>query len=58
MNQCTLGKRHSWAFVKNVTTTHSTGTGFRLTKRGKYGCECGETKLGEPAYPIQYGDSQ
>lgn len=58
MKPCTLGKRHKWAFVNNVTTASSTGTGFRLTRRGKYRCECGEIKLGQSAVPYCQGDSQ
>jgi len=43
--------------VNNVTTAASTGTGFRLTKRGKYRCECGEIKLGQSCVPHSQGDS-
>lgn len=51
---CTLGKRHKWAFVKNVVTQYQQGSTVRISQRGKYQCECGARKLGEPAHPFQY----
>ncbi|WP_176461557.1 hypothetical protein [Pseudomonas aeruginosa] len=41
MKPCTLGKRHSWTFVRNVVTSHLSGRVGRITKRGLYRCECG-----------------
>lgn len=53
MKPCTLGKRHSWAFMKNVVTAAMAGGGVRISKLGKYRCECGETKLGESMVPYE-----
>ncbi|EPC5758183.1 hypothetical protein [Pseudomonas aeruginosa] len=46
MKPCTLGKRHSWTFVRNVVTSHLSGRFGRITKRGFYRCECGAEKYG------------
>lgn len=44
---CTVGKRHTWKFVKNViVTTHSARTAS-ISQRGLYVCECGARKHGE-----------
>lgn len=43
---CTKGTRHKWHFVKNTTNGMSVSRGgIRLTLRGLYRCECGQTKL-------------
>lgn len=48
MKACTLGKRHKWAFIKNViTTTHGIRTAS-ISSRGLYRCACGARKHGEP----------
>ena len=57
MEPCTLGKRHSWAFVGNVIKRHQNGRTFHISERGKYRCECGQRKYGEPAYPYQQGET-
>ena len=54
LKPCTLGKRHSWAFVKNVITKHQNGRTVHISERGAYRCECGARKLGEPAHAFQY----
>jgi hypothetical protein len=41
-------QRHSWAFVRNVVTSHLSGRVGRITQRGLYRCECGAAKYGEP----------
>ncbi|MBI8506113.1 hypothetical protein JEZ44_05410 [Pseudomonas aeruginosa] len=41
MKPCTIGKRHSWTFIRNVVTKHLSGRFVRITKRGIYRCECG-----------------
>lgn len=43
---CTLGKRHKWVFVKNVTTRTSTLHTMTISGRGVYRCACGERKYG------------
>lgn len=50
MKPCTLGKRHSWTFVRNVVTSHLSGRFGRITKRGLYRCECGAQKNGTPGH--------
>lgn len=55
MRACTLGKRHKWAFVRNVITQYQNGRTVRISERGAYRCECGAFKYGEPAYPFQQG---
>ncbi|EKQ6369259.1 TPA: hypothetical protein SLU74_003204 [Pseudomonas aeruginosa] len=46
MKPCTIGKRHSWTFIRNVVTKHLSGRFVRITKRGIYRCECGAEKYG------------
>lgn len=48
MKPCTLGKRHSWTFVRNVVTRHLKGRVGRITKVGLYRCKCGAAKYGNP----------
>lgn len=47
---CTLGPRHTWAFVKNASvgslTPTSRGSFGRFTLKGLYRCACGATKYG------------
>lgn len=50
MKPCTLGKRHTWTFVRNVVTSHLSGRVGRITKRGLYRCECGAAKYGAPGH--------
>lgn len=55
---CTLGKRHSWAFVKNrIITTRGVRTAS-ISQRGVYRCECGAVKLGEPASAFAYAGGE
>jgi hypothetical protein len=42
------GKRHKWAFVKNVWQHQITLRSARSTKRGVYRCDCGEARVGQP----------
>lgn len=46
MKPCTIGKRHSWNFVKNVVSAKLNGRCGVVSKRGFYRCECGATKYG------------
>ncbi|MEX5458674.1 hypothetical protein AB5N16_12315 [Pseudomonas aeruginosa] len=46
MKPCTIGKRYSWSFIRNVVTYHLSGRFVRITKRGLYRCECGAEKYG------------
>lgn len=48
MKPCTLGQRHKWNFVNNVVSQYQNGRTICISSRGKYRCECGATKLGEP----------
>ncbi len=50
MKPCTLGKRHSWKFVRNVVTSYMSGRFGRISGRGLYRCECGAAKYGTPGY--------
>jgi len=47
---CTLANRHSWEFVRNVTTSRVTinqsGSRAHISFRGLYRCECGEQRYG------------
>jgi len=42
------GKRHKWAFVKNIWEHHIGPRVSRSNKRGVYRCECGEARIGQP----------
>lgn len=48
---CTVGAKHSWAFVKNVTLKSiyvgPNGSRAHIRYRGLYRCECGERKYGQ-----------
>lgn len=48
---CTLGPKHKWQWVKNVTirnvTISSRGTSVRISLRGLYQCECGADRIGK-----------
>jgi hypothetical protein len=48
---CTLGPKHKWQWVKNVTiknvTISSRGTSMRVSLRGLYKCECGADRIGK-----------
>lgn len=57
MSACTLGKRHKWAFVKNITVMTKNGNTARISQRGAYRCECGATKNGESVYAPQQKES-
>lgn len=46
--KCTIGKTHSWEWVKNVTIIIQTLRTASFRKKGVYKCACGETKHGEP----------
>lgn len=50
-NPCSLGKRHKWEFVRNVTSSAITfrvvGSFARISKKGLYKCACGATKHGD-----------
>lgn len=44
---CTVtGKRHKWAFVRNVSITRMSGNCGSSRLSGLYKCECGERKHG------------
>ena len=53
-NPCPLGTRHKWKWAKNVSISRasstSRGASISATLKGRYLCECGETKLGEPSH--------
>jgi hypothetical protein len=55
MKACTLGKRHSWTFVRNVVTSHLKGRVGRITKVGLYSCKCGAAKYGTPGLSAEGG---
>lgn len=48
---CTLGPKHKWTWLKNITnqsiTYSSRGTSVRMSLRGLYKCECGLRKEGQ-----------
>lgn len=49
---CTIGPKHKWTWVVNFTqgsmTFSSRGSTGRLTLKGKYRCECGAVRIGQP----------
>jgi hypothetical protein len=49
---CTLGPKHKWTHVRDVTfksiTQGPSGTRMTLSCRGGYKCECGATRYGQP----------
>lgn len=48
MKKCTLGPKHKWTFVKNVTIENRKVAWVQFSLRGRYKCACGETKLDTP----------
>ena len=44
--KCTIGPRHKWLFVKNVTLRSQTSNTINFSSRGKYNCNCGAVKYG------------
>jgi hypothetical protein len=48
---CTLGPKHKWQWVENVTirnvTMNSRGTRISISLRGLYKCECGADRIGK-----------
>lgn len=50
LKDCTLGAKHKWEHVKNVTFTSQShgpsGVRAHIRFRGKYRCACGEVKYG------------
>ena len=55
MKKCTLGPRHKWNFLKNITTRYINGSSIRFTQKGVYACECGLKKYGEMQHQPQVG---
>lgn len=53
MKPCTLGKRHSWTFVHNVTITRLNGNFGSVSTRGLYRCTCGAKKHGSAGFQIE-----
>lgn len=52
---CSLFKRHKWVWARNVNVRTgrlyaSGAASVSITLKGRYLCECGETKLGAPAH--------
>jgi hypothetical protein len=49
---CTVGKRHTWEWVKDTTTqslqSGLSGARMSIARRGIYKCACGERKYGDP----------
>lgn len=44
---CTLGLRHKWDWIKNITvSSYAGGSVLRLSSKGRYACQCGATKIG------------
>lgn len=52
---CTVGKRHSWTFVKNVILKRGWPGHWQISQRGMYRCECGEKKYGEADLNMRTG---
>lgn len=48
---CTLGPKHTWAFVRNGARASGTAGSFggrmSFAVRGLYRCECGVTRVGK-----------
>ncbi len=51
INTCTIGPKHQWLWIKNITnkkvTYSARGTAVQLSLRGLYKCACGELKEGQ-----------
>lgn len=45
---CSIGPRHAWMWVKNVTNSQIGGRSASFTLRGLYRCACGAKKIGAP----------
>lgn len=44
---CTLGKKHKWNPLRNVTINRNLGYGrIQISQRGLYACDCGCYKYG------------
>lgn len=47
---CTLGAKHKWAHVRDITITNiksgPRGTTTRMSARGEYKCPCGAVRIG------------
>ena len=47
---CTIGPKHKWQWVKNVTINKLTigprGSSMHVSLRGIYKCECGADRIG------------
>lgn len=50
--KCTLGIKHKWEFIENITNPSIIGSSATLTLCGKYRCACGEVKYGK--YVMEY----
>ncbi len=48
---CTIGPKHKWQWVKNVTIKKVTigprGSSMHVSLRGLYKCECGADRIGK-----------
>ncbi len=49
---CSLGPRHKWQLIRNQIVQSGGPTTVRISKRGIYRCDCGETKQGEPGHDL------
>lgn len=51
MEKCTLGPRHKWDFVKNVTVRSENISmnrhSIHIGQKGAYKCACGAKKYGD-----------
>lgn len=49
---CTLGPKHKWTWLKNITNgtfRHTANGSFgRFTLKGVYTCACEEVRIGQP----------
>ena len=46
MKKCTVGKRHKWEFVRNVSEASFGCFHASFSLKGLYKCACGATKHG------------
>ena len=53
MKACSLGKRHSWTFVRNVIISRINGRFGSISTRGLYRCTCGANKHGTAGVQIE-----
>lgn len=49
---CSLGPRHKWQLIRNQIVQSGGPITVRISKRGIYRCNCGETKQGEPGHDL------